>query len=322
MNKFFLPYQIRWLEDQAPLKIIEKSRQIGMTFTDAYDSVKKVIRNGARLDVWISSRDEAQARLYIEDCRKWAGLLNRRTFAFGREIIDEKTGSAAYVLEFKSGRRIYSLSSNPNALAGKRGHVKLDEFALHQDQRLLYRVAKPVTQWGGQLCIISTHRGGTTLFNQLIRQIKEGGNPMGWSLHSVPLQKAVEEGLVEKINAKMEGELGRRLEKTLNLEPRTLNLEHEDDGGLAPNSALREAWIKSLRRECIDEEQWLQEYCCIPAEEANAFITFEMLTACEEAEVRLMSFEELAGYCESGVLPKRKTEEEKEAEAEAEGNGH
>src|SRR5438445_528395 len=114
MNKFFLTYQIRWLKDRSPLKIIEKSRQIGMTFTDAYDSVKKVTRNGGRLDVWISSRDEAQARLYIEDCRKWAGLLNKRTIGFGREIIDKKTKCAAYVLEFKSGRRIYSLSSNPN----------------------------------------------------------------------------------------------------------------------------------------------------------------------------------------------------------------
>src|SRR5438094_10545225 len=97
MNKFFLPYQIRWLEDQSPLKIIEKSRQIGMTFTDAYDAVKKVIHPGARLDVWISSRDEAQARLYVEDCMRWAALLNRRVFAFGREIIDEEMKYAAYV---------------------------------------------------------------------------------------------------------------------------------------------------------------------------------------------------------------------------------
>src|SRR6266581_273281 len=251
MNKFFLPYQIRWLEDQAPLKIIEKSRQIGMTFTDAYDSVKKVIRNGARLDVWISSRDEAQARLYIEDCRKWAGLLNRRTFAFGREIIDEKTGSAAYVLEFKSGRRIYSLSSNPNALAGKRGHVKLDEFALHQDQRLLYRVAKPVTTWGGQLSVISTHRGVNSVFNQLVREILEDGNPMGFSVHTVTIQKAVEQGLVARINEKTGA--------------------NESD----------EQFLARLEAECIDREQWQQEYCCQPADEASAFISHEMLLSAQ-----------------------------------------
>src|ERR1051325_9506982 len=102
-------------------------------------------------------------------------------------------------MQFFNGRRIFCVSSNPNALAGKRGHVKLDEFALHQDQRMLYRVAKPLTQWGGTLSIISTHRGAQTVFNELIRDITERGNPMGWSLHSVPVQKAVEEGLVEKI---------------------------------------------------------------------------------------------------------------------------
>jgi len=42
---------------------------------------------------------------------------------------------------------------------------------------------------------------------------------------------------------------------------------------------LREAWLAKVRAECIDEEQWLQEYCCVPADESTAFITFEMITA-------------------------------------------
>ena len=80
-------------------------------------------------------------------------------YDLGELLFDPDTNSSAYVLQFANGRHIYSLSSNPNALAGKRGHLTLDEFALHQDQRLLYRVAKPVTTWGGQLSVISTHRG-------------------------------------------------------------------------------------------------------------------------------------------------------------------
>src|SRR5215831_8963505 len=198
---YFLPYQRRWLSDHSPLKIIEKSRQIGMTMVDAYDSVKKVVTKGATLDVWVSTRDQLQAKLYLRDCAMWAKLFCQQADSFQQTAIDHE-GCFACILEFKTGRRIHCLSSNPNALAGKRGHVKLDEFALHQDQRLLYRVAKPLTQWGGQLSIISTHRGPQTLFNQIIRDIRERGNPMGWSLHSVPLDKAVEEGLAEKINEK------------------------------------------------------------------------------------------------------------------------
>src|SRR5205814_2966896 len=147
------------------------------------------------------------AKLSLENCKDWAEFLHIGAVDLGEMVFDQVNKYSAYVLQFANGRRIYSLSSNPNALAGKCGHVKIDEFALHKDQRLLYRVAQPVTTWGGTLSIISTHRGVATVFNELIRDIVENGNPMGWSLHTVPIQKAVEEGLVERINAKKRGAL-------------------------------------------------------------------------------------------------------------------
>jgi phage FluMu gp28-like protein len=285
MPLYFLPYQTRWILDDSPLKIIEKSRQIGISFADAYDSVMKAGIHGG-LDVWVSSRDEAQARLYLEDCKKLACTLQLRARELGQPFFDRDSESPAYVLEFPSHRRIYSLSSNPNALAGKRGHVKLDEFALHQDQQLLYRVAKPVTTWGGQLSIISTHRGHGSVFNQIIRDIKERGNPMGWSLHSVPIQRALEEGLVEKINYKRDGALGRKF-----------GFEIADPE--APHPELRKAWLDRVRAECLDEAHWLQEYCCTPADDSSAFITFDLLTSCEDANAKLMSIDELEAYVHS-----------------------
>jgi phage FluMu gp28-like protein len=268
-DKYFLPFQRDWINDVSPLRMMQKSRQIGASITDAYDSVKKAACVEDAMDVWVSSRDDRQARLYIEDCTKWAKIVQSRTYP--RIVYANLSDLRAYVLQFASGRRIYCLSSNPNALAGKRGHVKLDEFALHQDQRMLYRVAKPVTQWGGTLSIISTHRGSQSVFSELIRDITERGNPMGWSLHSVPVQKAVEQGLVEKINAKSGG------------------------------AETREEFIARLRAQCIDEEQWLQEYCCTPADESATFITYEMLTSCEEMGLRLMALEELERYASGGA---------------------
>src|SRR5215470_7446203 len=38
---WFLPTQIAWLEDSSSLRIWEKSRQVGATKTDAFDSVLK-----------------------------------------------------------------------------------------------------------------------------------------------------------------------------------------------------------------------------------------------------------------------------------------
>ncbi len=252
-DKYFMPFQADWINDPAHLKLVEKSRQIGFSYCDSYDSVKKAaLKNGK--DVWVMSRDEVQAKQYILYCKRWSQVLKYAAEDHGEQVFTTDSGKPVkvQVLTFASGANIYALSSNPDAIVGKSGHVKLDEFALNKDQRTLYAVAKPVIQWGGTLSIISTHRGTGSVFNSLITDIRERGNPMGWSFHSVPIQSAVEQGLVEKINA------------------------------ASGKSETREAWLKRTRAECIDKEQWLQEYCCIPADEAAAFITYEMITACED----------------------------------------
>jgi phage FluMu gp28-like protein len=250
---YFYEDQAAWINDQSQLKIIEKGRQEGFSFADSYDSVKKsAVKNGK--DTWIVSRDEIQARQYILYCKRWANVLKYAATDLGEQIFEDANGKPVkvQVLNFASGASNYALSSNPDAIVGKTGHVKLDEFALHKDQRQLYAVAKPVTMWGGTLSIISTHRGVGTVFNSIIKDIREHDNPMGWSLHSVPIHKAVAHGLVEKINA------------------------------ASGRNESREEFLARLRRECIDEEQWLQEYCCIPADESSAFITYDMITSCED----------------------------------------
>jgi len=267
---YFLPYQAAWIRDGARLRLCEKGRQVGLSYADSYDSVRKAAAQGAR-DVWVMSRDEAQAKEYIRYCKRWAAVLKHAAEDLGEQVYSDAAGKAfkVQVLTFASGASIYALSSNPDAIVGKTGHVKLDEFALHKDQRQLYRVAKPVTQWGGTLSIISTHRGIGTVFAELVRDVRERGNRMGWSLHSVPIQRAVADGLVERIDAVTGGELTRR---------RAAAAE--------PGPDLRTWWMAEQRAECIDEEQWLQEYCCVPADESAAFITYEMITACEAEGVR------------------------------------
>jgi phage FluMu gp28-like protein len=250
---YFLPYQSEWIKDTSHLKICEKGRQIGLSYADSYDSVRKAAQKNGK-DVWVMSRDEVQAKQYILYCKRWANVLKYAAEDHGEQVFTTDNGRAVkvQVLSFASGANVYALSSNPDAIVGKTGHVKLDEFALHKDQRQLYAVAKPVIQWGGTLSLISTHRGAQTVFNEIVRDIKERGNPMGWSLHTIPIQKAVDQGIVEKINA------------------------------AAGRNDTREGWLARQRAECIDEESWLQEYCCVPADESTAFITYDMISACED----------------------------------------
>lgn len=255
---YFLPYQARWIRDQARLKIVEKSRQIGFSYADSYDSVKKVAPKDARLDVWVSSRDTIQAKQYLLYCKKWARILNYAAEDLGEVLVDKAKDLTAFVLRFANERTINVISSNPDAMAGKTAHIKVDEFALRTSdlQREAYAIGKPATQWGGQFTIISTHRGVGSLFNRLIIDARQNGNPMGWSVHRVTIQDAVSDGLVERIN-KVSGA-----------------------------SESREEFLRRTEAECIDQEQWLQEYCCQPSDDGAAFITWEMITACEDATAR------------------------------------
>ncbi len=257
-EKYFMQFQADWINDQSRLKIVEKSRQIGFSYADSYDSVRKVAPRDARLDVWVSSRDETQAKQYLLYCKRWARVLNYAAEDLGEVVIDSDKDLTAYVLRFANGRTINVVSANPDAIAGKTGHVKIDEFALRKldYQREAYAIGKPATQWGGQFVVISTHRGVGSLFNSIITDIKERGNPMGWSLHSVPIHKAVEQGIVEKINA------------------------------ATGDKETRAEFLARIERECIDHEQWLQEYCCVPADEGAAFITYDMIQACEDESAR------------------------------------
>lgn len=251
----FLPYQAKWIRDMSLLKIVEKSRQIGFTWTAAYGLVRSTSRREERLDSWVSSRDDIQARLFLEDCFSMAKILNIGAKAMGELVIDDATGAKAHVLEFANGKRIHSMSSNPDAQAGKRGTRVLDEFCLHPDQRKLYAIAYPGITWGGRLEVISTHRGAGTLFNELLIEAREKGNPKGWSVHRVTLQDALEQGFLRKLKAK--------------LPPGDRRLEMDDA-----------AYFDFVKAGCTDEETFMQEYMCVPADESTAFITYEMLTNC------------------------------------------
>ncbi|MBE2242482.1 MAG: hypothetical protein IAE86_06990, partial [Burkholderiaceae bacterium] len=119
----FLPFQAKWIKDKSRLKLMEKSRQIGLSWSTAYDVVEDVSAQGRRYDEWVSSRDDIQARLFLEDAKLWAGVMNMAAQDLGEQVLDLGKGekATAYVLQFANGRRLHSMSSNPDAQAGKRG---------------------------------------------------------------------------------------------------------------------------------------------------------------------------------------------------------
>lgn len=252
----FLPYQARWVKDTSRLKLMEKSRQIGLSWSTAYACVERTAMRGARHDQWVSSRDDLQARLFVEDCKMWGGMLQTAAEDLGEIVIDPKEKHSAYVLQFANGRRIHSMSSNPDAQAGKRGGRVLDEFALHPDPRKLWSIAYPGITWGGALELISTHRGSHNFFNQLVRECREGDNPKKISLHRVTLQDALEQGFLWKLQQSLP----------------------EDDERQDMDEAQYFDWVKAG---CADEESFQQEYMCNPADDDVAFLEYDLIASCE-----------------------------------------
>lgn len=255
-DAIFLPFQSKWIKDESRIKLMEKSRQIGISWSTAYGTDERAAAQGARFDEWVSSRDDIQARLFIEDCKLWAGIMNLAAKDMGEVVVDVKDKLTAYVLQFASGRRIHSMSSNPDAQAGKRGSRVLDEFALHADQRKLWAIAYPGITWGGSMEVISTHRGSHSFFNGLIREARERGNPKRISLHRVTLQDALDQGFLYKLQQAL---------------PADAEQQDMDEA----------AYFDYVRNGAADAESFDQEYMCIAADDDAKFLEYGLITACE-----------------------------------------
>jgi phage FluMu gp28-like protein len=254
-SPFFLPYQQKWIQDNSRLKIMEKARQIGISWATAYGIIRSTAQENQPYDTWICSRDELQAKLFIQDCSQFANTINLAATEISEPILRKQAKTPTTVLEFCNKKRVYSLSSNPNAQAGKRGSRVLDEFALHPDPYELYSISYPGISWGGQLAIISTHRESKNFFNSLIQEIRENGNPKNFSLHRVTLQDALDQGFLKKLKAKLP----------------------LDD----PRQSMTEGdYYDFIRKSSPDEESFLQEYMCQPSDTQTIFLNYALIEPC------------------------------------------
>lgn len=119
IDTLMLPYQAAWVRDRSRIKLVEKSRQIGFSWATAYDLVRQAALESTRLDTWVSSRDELQARLFLEDCKKFGDILSIAASAIGEFIYKDGGGKpyTSFDLKFNNGTTIHSMSSNPDAQA-------------------------------------------------------------------------------------------------------------------------------------------------------------------------------------------------------------
>lgn len=255
LANYFLPYQLKWINEPASMALGQKSRRIGWTYASSYRAVERRVRGICNL--YFSSADLTAAREFIDYCKTWAGVFNAvAEESQGVEVIDDQE-ITTLVLTFANGKKIVAGSSNPKFFRSKGGDADLDEFAFHRDGRELFKAAHATALfWGYQLRAWSTHNGEGSYYNQLIQAQARG--TLKAALQTVTILDAVDQGIVEKIK----------------------NLGARDD-------RARQAWLDELHATCPDEDTWNEEYLCKPSSDQSSLLTYELIRGCEAQNLQL-----------------------------------
>ncbi|MFH2011692.1 MAG: terminase family protein [Pseudomonadota bacterium] len=273
-----LPYQTRWVADQSPVKVMEKSRRIGISWAEAADDALYASEKGKgeKRNVWYIGYTKDMAIEFINDCANWARAYNLTASEMEEvEIPDEEEFEGvvqekkilAYQITFASGWRITALSSRPTNLRGKQGRVVLDEAAFHDDLAGLLKAAMALLIWGGQVRIISTHFGDANDFNGLVQDIRAGKKP--YSLHRVDLDEALQDGLYKRICE-------------------VLKREWTAEG--------ETAW----RQEVIDSygDDADEELFCIPSQGTGVYLTRALIETCLSEDIPILRYEQPKSFAE------------------------
>ena len=138
------------------------------------------------------------SRQYIEDVAYWAKGYNLACSGINESVIEEPDKNIlAYTIRFDSGFKVTALSSRPANLRSKKGRLRIDEAAFHDDLEELIKAALAINMWGGKVAVWSTHNGKDNYFNKLIEKCKTG--ELNYSYHRYDLDTAIADGLYRRI---------------------------------------------------------------------------------------------------------------------------
>lgn len=279
-----LPSIKRWIEDDSKAKLAVKSRRIGWTYGEAYDTIAQRKTGRRPWDYWYTCTDKDSAREFIDYCEFFLGL--KGAIAERLLIYDNDEGQEescwSFVIEPTEGTKIVAMPSRPAALRGKDGDVACDEFAHHQQATELYKAAKSVSKWHGSFRAWSSHNGDATLFSvfeqncrrvltamaidpdrvdsspELFQAMQAKAREMRvrpvFSYHFCNLTRAVQEGFVELYNA------------------------------ITGASYTPESFAQECREECIDDDHYDQEYDGRARATGGQWLSLMLLAANEDDE--------------------------------------
>lgn len=272
-SEVLLGYQKRWIADESPLKIAEKSRRTGLTWAEAADATlcAATARNEGGCNHFYVGSNKEMAREFIEAAAMWAKAFDKAAGEIREEIFidDGQDGKEilTFVVYFASGFKVQALSSNPANLRGMQGNVTIDEAAFHERLAEVLKAALALTMWGSKVRLISTHNSVDNLFNQLITDSRAGRKD--YSVHTITLDDACNEGLYQRICQITRKEW-------------------------TPEAEAK--WKADLLRGTATEEDALEEYYCVPKQGGGAYLSRALIERAMQPEHAVVVFEAPANF--------------------------
>tara|TARA_R110002126_G_scaffold220423_6_gene365806 strand:- start:766 stop:2445 length:1680 start_codon:yes stop_codon:yes gene_type:complete len=255
-KEVLLGYQKRWIADESPLKIAEKSRRTGLTWAEAADAsltAGAARGQGGTNHFYVGSNKE-MAREFIDAAAMWAKVFDKAAGDIEEEIFidDGQDGKEilTFAIYFASGFKIQALSSNPSNLRGMQGNVTIDEAAFHDRLAEVLKAALALTMWGAKVRLISTHNGIENLFNELINDSR--ADKKDYSVHRITLDDACNDGLYQRICQVR---------------------------GIEWSQASEQEWKAKLLKATATEEDALEEYFCVPKSGGGAYLNRALIEA-------------------------------------------
>jgi phage FluMu gp28-like protein len=243
------PYQQRWIDDDTRFKCAVKSARIGYSFATAYRRVEMSMRVPGRTTTVLSA-SKAQSVEFVETAAKLCQLMGGTAEHVASEDFVDSLGRIEAIqskITFPNGSRIIALPANPRTARGYPGDAVLDEFAHHEDSYAIFAAVFRQVALGNSLEVLSTPNGEQGKFYDIARDL---GLDLGAAPQELPVKRNGWSGhWVDVYRAVAEG---------------------------CPID------IEGMRRGLNDDDTWNQEFCCVFLKSTGAWLTLDLIAACEE----------------------------------------
>lgn len=259
LSRYLIPLQVERVLSEARYQYDEKCNRCGWSWIMALADVRTRLMMPGR-DALFTTQNWNGAVEFGRYIDQWIGVygLGKNVISRNEDWItvhkdDGKGGKIAVqekvgIFKFDGGSRIILFSSSPWAIQTFEGDVRWDEAAFHEHQEQMHAALATRIQFGFNYAVWSAHNGMNSWFNQVLGKIARAPGS-GWHCRKITIYDVIEQGLVEKINAR---------------------------SGM---NMTREEFLEDCRRRALTPAIFAERFECAPSDSGSSIVPWGIIEA-------------------------------------------